>query len=402
MRTKLEQHLPMMVIMAIIVLLWFLPTGFEGRLLYKGSDKTTALVLSVNNDQVHNNGLLRVGEQSARVRLLGGHFKGRETDAFNHLTGSLANDKLFRAGEKARVVVDFKGDKVLAVNMIDHDRIPQELLLVGLFSFLLILVAGKTGFSALLSFILTILVLWKILVPQILLGADPIALGLTVVTVLTILIIMPVYGFSWRSLSAIGGALLGIFATFVLSLWTTRTFLIHGAVMEQSESLIYAGFSHLDLTRIFMATVFVGASGAIMDLAVDITSAVAEVVAKKPSIGWAEAFRSALNVARAALGTMTTTLLLAYSGGYLVLMMVFMAQGTPLGNILNYKSLAAEILHTMVGSLGLVTVAPFTGLLASILLTKPRGLAEITRIEEAWLASKEAAEQQGRVKAAVE
>ena len=70
------------------------------------------------------------------------------------------------------------------------------------------------------------------------------------------------------------------------------------------------------------------------------------------------------------MGTMTTTLLLAYSGGYVTLLMVFMAQGTPIYNILNYKYVAAEILDTVVGSMGLVTVAPLTALSAGILLTR--------------------------------
>ena len=105
-----------------------------------------------------------------------------------------------------------------------------------------------------------------------------------------------------------------------------------------------------------------------MDLAVDITSAVYEVVEKRPELSRREAIRSGMNVGRAAMGTMTTTLLFAYSGGYAALLMVFMAQGTPLSNILNYKYVAAELLHTVIGSFGLVTVAPFTALCAGMLL----------------------------------
>ena len=79
-----------------------------------------------------------------------------------------------------------------------------------------------------------------------------------------------------------------------------------------------------------------------------------------------------MNVGRAAMGTMTTTLLLAYSGGYVALLMVFMAQGTPLYNILNYKYVASEIIHTIVGSFGLVTVAPLTALTSGFLLAGQR------------------------------
>lgn len=139
--------------------------------------------------------------------------------------------------------------------------------------------------------------------------------------------------------------------------------------MPDSESLLYSGFQHLNLTAIFMSSIFIGASGAMMDLSVDITSAIREVVEKKPDISWKEAAKSGMNVGRAAMGTMTTTLLLAYSGGYITLMMVFMAQGTPVDHILNYKYVAAEVLDTIAGSFGLVTVAPFTALVGGLFLT---------------------------------
>lgn len=139
--------------------------------------------------------------------------------------------------------------------------------------------------------------------------------------------------------------------------------------MPDSESLLYSGFQHLNLTAIFTSSIFIGASGAMMDLSVDITSAIQEVVEKKPDISWKEAAKSGMNVGRAAMGTMTTTLLLAYSRGYITLMMVFMAQGTPVDHILNYKHVAAEVLDTIAGSFGLVTVAPFTALVGGLFLT---------------------------------
>ena len=149
--------------------------------------------------------------------------------------------------------------------------------------------------------------------------------------------------------------------------------------MPNAESLLYSGYQYLDLTAIFMSSIFIGASGAMMDLAVDITSAIAEVVEKKPDIRKKEAILSGMNVGRAAMGTMTTTLLLAYSGGYVSLLMVFMAQGTPIDHILNYKYVAAEVLDTVVGSFGLVTVAPFTAVMAGVLLTGRRKKVKETK-----------------------
>lgn len=228
--------------------------------------------------------------------------------------------------------------------------------------------AGWSGVRAILSFVLTVLTLWKVLVPCYLKGMNPIFVGLAVVLLLTILIITLVYGFDRRSFSAVSGSFLGILTTCVLGILFTDAFQIHGAVMDNSESLLYSGYEYLNLTQIFMASIFIGASGAVMDLAVDITSAVHEVVLKKPGITRKEAIGSGMAVGRAAMGTMTTTLLLAYSGGSIALLMVFMAQGTPLDNILNYKYIASEILDTLVGSFGLVTVAPFTALTSGMVL----------------------------------
>ena len=92
------------------------------------------------------------------------------------------------------------------------------------------------------------------------------------------------------------------------------------------------------------------------------------MVKKCPSISRKEAVKSGLAVARAAMGTMTTTLLLAYSGTCLALLMTFMAQGTPIYNILNNNQVAAEIINTVAGSFGLAATAPFTAFLAGMIL----------------------------------
>ena len=356
----------------LFVILLIIPTGYEDAVIYQGTDRCAAEVLETDESMIIDTGLVKSGEQSCRVRLLGGRFKGQETDAFNMLNGSLENDKLFVVGDKAQVVISYQGDEIISVNMIDHYRIPWEIALAVMFILALILVAGKTGIRAILSFSITVLMIWKVLVPMYLNGYHPVVTGIIITGVLTVVIISLVYGFERRTGAAVCGAMSGLILTAVLGVIFTDVLKIHGAIMPYSESLLYSGYADLNLTRIFMASIFIGASGAVIDLSVDITSAVWEVVCKKPDIGWKEATKSGMNVGRAAMGTMTTTLLLAYSGGYVTLMMVFMAQGTPLYNIFNYKYIASEILDTIVGSMGLVSVAPLTALCAGWLLTRGR------------------------------
>lgn len=365
-------YVPVVLCLALTALLLLLPTGYEGAVQYQEADRCAARVLAVDDSTIVDTGLVRSGEQRCTLELLGGRFQGRTATGINMLNGSLEQDKLFAPGDKAMVVVSYQEDEILSVTMTDHYRIGKETLLAAVFAVFLILFAGRTGLRAIVSFVLTVLMLWKVLVPLYLKGWNPILVGLAVTLALTLLIIALVYGFERRCAAAVSGAFLGILVTCVLGIVFTDLFQIHGAVMSYSESLLYSGYQDLNLTQIFMAAIFIGSSGAVMDLAVDITSAVNEVVKKRPDISRWEAVRSSMNVGRAAMGTMTTTLLLAYSGGYVALLMVFMAQGTPLYNILNYKYVASEIIHTIVGSFGLVTVAPLTALTSGFLLAGQR------------------------------
>lgn len=354
----------------MIVILALLPTGYEDAVIYQEAVRCKVRVLSTDESSVISSGLIQSGEQICRVEVLDGRLKGRQLEGVNMLSGSLESDKIYEPGDKALVVVSVNAEgEPTNVIMSDYYRLDKEAVLAGIFILFLLLIAGRNGFRAVFSFLVSVLLIWKVLVPLYLKGYSPVATGLFITMLLTAVIIYFVWGADIKTLAAVLGSMLGTLTTCVIGIVFTDVFKIHGAVMSSSESLLYAGYQHLNLTAIFMSSIFIGASGAMMDLAVDITSAVNEVVEKKPDIGWREAFASGMNVGRAAMGTMTTTLLLAYSGGYIALLMVFMAQGTPVLHILNYKYVASEILDTVVGSFGLVTVAPFTALVSGLLLT---------------------------------
>lgn len=352
----------------LICILIAIPTGYEDALIYQGTERAVGRVIETDNSAIITSGMIQSGEQTCTLLIENGRFQGRRLEGVNFLSGSLEKDKIYKTGDKSLLTISYQGEEIRSVVMSDHYRLTKEIVLLLIFAIFLVLFAGKNGFQAILSFLITILTIWKILVPCYLKGYSPVWVGIFITAFLTLMIIFFVYGMDRRTVAATSGALLGVVTTCILGILFTDLFQIHGAIMPNAESLLYSGYQHLNLTAIFMSSIFIGASGAMMDLSVDITSAIAEVVAKKPDISRLEAIRSGINVGRAAMGTMTTTLLLAYSGGYISLLMVFMAQGTPIDHILNYKYVASEILDTVVGSFGLVTVAPFTAVMAGILL----------------------------------
>lgn len=352
--------------LVLIVIMLLLPNPFA-REIYPNIVRVSARVLTVNNDQVKSSGIIRHGEQTLTVEILQGRFRGVTADAVNALSGQLEFDKFLREGDTIFTVVDFTDDTVRHVTVVDFYRLNWELILVGVFLAILLLFARGIGLRAMLSFMFTILAIWKILIPCLLSGYDPIIIGMCVTIGLKVIIIALVYGFDRRAAAAILGSGAGTIVTGIMAIVFVGRFRIDGAVMPFSESLLYSGYQHLNLTRIFTAGIFISASGAMMDVAVDIASALQELVSKKPGLSRRELIQSGFTIGRSIMGTMATTLLLAYSGGYIGLLMVFMAQGTPIENILNLKYVSSEILHTIIGSFGLITVAPLTAITAGTL-----------------------------------
>ncbi|QJT08522.1 YibE/F family protein [Oceanidesulfovibrio marinus] len=351
-------------------ILYCIPTGFEGAQ-PTNAVRVRGKIVQVNNDDVQQLGMLKKGHQEVVVQILEGQHKGETHSSTNQLLGRLDLDKIYTVGDTALVVLtEDQNGAIIFVNAQDHYRLGLELLLLGLFAVLLIAFAGWTGLKALLSFVFAALLLWKGLVPCMLNGYDPIWLSLGVIALLTAVVIFLVAGVTRKGVAAFAGAFLGVLTSCLMAWYFTYKFHVHGAVMPFAETLLYSGFGHLDLAKIYIAAVFIAASGAVMDLAMDVAASMHEVVEKKPDISRYEALKSGIRVGRAVVGTMTTTLLLAYSGGFITLLMAFMAQGIPLANMFNLIYVAAEVLKTIVGSFGLVTVAPFTAVVGAFLFVR--------------------------------
>ncbi|WP_319415980.1 YibE/F family protein [Marispirochaeta aestuarii] len=363
-------------VLALVTLsLFFIPTRFGSP-----SDLNTARVraeiLEVDNSTLEKYGIVTTGDQGLTMRIASGQFKGEIIQGANMLIGKMEMDKLFVPGDYALVTLSLNEarDTVISNQVVDHYRIRVELVLLLLFIALLIVYAGWTGFKAVVSFIFTAAAIWKILIPGFLVGIPPVLLSLIIVSAMTGVIIFLIGGISRMGLVAFLGAISGVGTTALLSLVFGSAFRIHGAVKPFAETLLYSGYPHLNLTSIFLAGIFIASSGAVMDIAMDIAASMREVQEKHPGIGRKDLIISGLRVGRAVVGTMTTTLLLAYSGGYTFILMVFMAQGTPIINAVNLIYVSSEILHTLVGSFGLVLAAPLTALFGGLLYVQ-RGAA---------------------------
>lgn len=359
------------VLLIVSTIILFTPTGFEVEK-DKNTERVRAIVLETDNRLVIETGIVKTGSQSLKIKILNGNFKGDEIIAHNQLVGRMEFDKFFLPNNKTLTVLNLSetNSEIISATVVDHYRIRLESFLLALFIIFLVAFAGWTGIKAILSFLFTGIAIWKLLLPGLLKGFDPISLSLFIVALLTSAIIFLVAGVNKKGFTAFLGAMSGVTITCLMAIIFGKLFNIHGAIKPFSETLLYSGYNYLNLTEIFLAGIFISSSGAVMDIAMDISASQAEVYQANKTISRKELRISGFEVGKAVVGTMTTTLLLAYSGGFSALLMVFIAQGTPMINILNLNYVSGEILHTLVGSFGLILVAPFTAIIGSWIFTK--------------------------------
>lgn len=354
------------VFIILLAALWWIPTGFQKQI-YVNSEGVKAKVVEVNNKGVYSTGMIQQGDQRCTIEILEGEHKGQQVEGMNLLTGKLEFDKLFKPGDKAWVLLELdSSNAVIFANMVDYYRMDQQILLIGLFVILIIAFSGFTGVRTLLSFSFALLSIVKILIPCLLKGIPPLLVALMVGNLLTVMTLLLVAGCNKKAYTAIISSMICSLMTCLLAVVFGDLFKMHGAVMDWSESLLYAGYQNLDLTAIFQAGIYLACSGAILDLAIDISAALDEVIKNNSSVSRVNLIKSGLSIGKSVVGSQTTTLLLAYMGSYITILMFYMAQGTPLMSILNSQKVSSEILHTFVGCIGLVLVSPLTAIICGI------------------------------------
>ncbi|MDI3547860.1 MAG: hypothetical protein PWR10_1512 [Halanaerobiales bacterium] len=352
----------------VSVLMILLIFAVAGLFILENNDENNnfikAVVKETDNSDVMQSGIARMGSQELTLEILEGKYKGEEVIGYNNLLGQLDIDNFYQPGDKVIAVLREKDGQLIDAKAVDLYRYNWELILFGLFVLLLIIYAGTIGLRAIFSFIASLYVIWKFLIPGLLAGSNPLIISSYILILLTAIIIFSIAGFTKKGLAAFFGTVSGLLVTIGIAVFFGNKLGLLGMTLPYASTLLFSGNMGLNMRHIFYAAIVIGASGAAMDIAMDIAASMAEVKNKKPDINFRELVQSGFNVGRAVIGTMTTTLLLAYSGGYISLLMLFKSQNTGFARIINYRMVAAEILRTVTGSIGLVLVAPITAIIA--------------------------------------
>jgi uncharacterized membrane protein len=276
-------------------------------------------------------------------------------------------------GEGTRIValVRMTEDGTLTGTVYNHDRTPMVYLLIGLFALATVLVGGKKGFATLYALAFTFLCVICMYIPLLYMGCNGIlAAILTSVTILAASIYI-LNGWSVKTLCAILGTTLGVAVSGLFAMVIGRAFHLSGFNMDEVESLVYiSNYSDLKIGDILYAGVLISSLGAVMDVSVSIVAALEEIRLHSPDISRKELFASGMRVGKDMIGTMSNTLILAYTGSATGIMMNAYANDMPYLRLMSYNSVVIEILCGLCGTIGVILTVPLQTLITVLVFGK--------------------------------
>lgn len=326
------------------------------------------VILSIENVEDVGQESMVKSSQLAQVKILEGKYKGFTFESYHYQSGNPAYDFDVFAGDKVLLSLDIQDEQLEAVHIAQYERESMLYVLVILFFLTIIIVGAWRGVKSIISLGLTALAIIKILVPAILSGKDPVTSVIIVCSGVTIITLLLISGLNRKSFSAILGTIMGTLIASLIAGISITIGRLTGLASEEGVQLLYLPQSNgMDFQGILLAGIIIGALGAIMDVAMSVSSTIHEVKSVDPTLNWWQLTKSGLNVGRDIIGTMSNTLILAYTGGSLPLILLISGHQIPMIKIINLDIFAIEIIRALAGSIGLFLAVPFTALIGGLL-----------------------------------
>lgn len=276
-------------------------------------------------------------------------------------------------GDKILVSQSFNSSmtEIQMYDMLDYVRIDTITTLILIFFAGLIWFGRKKGILTIISLTFTFLSIFIVFIPSILNGFNIYLWSILTCSFIIVMTICIINGINYKSLSAIVGCLSGIFTSGILVVVLSGVLRLSGMIDEQSVFLQMLNPENpIDLKAIIFASIIIGAVGAIMDVATSIVSALSEIKEQNPEITFKKLYKSGVNIGQDILGTMTNTLILAYIGSSLSLVLLMIANTGSTAYLVNTESIIIEVVQSIIGSFGILLTLPCTSIITSYLYTK--------------------------------
>jgi len=309
------------------------------------------------------------GTQELAVVIGSGRYKGEETVAYNYF-GPL-NGVPVRVGDSVMLTIKTHIEGDYFATVYEFNRIPVLAVMILVFFAVVTAVGGMTGLQSLAGLVFTVFCLFTILVPLLLKGAPTVLTTFAVCAYIALVSFTILGGVHRKTVSAFLGTVSGVFLAMIFGMCVQHLARIDGLRLDDAEPLLelkYYGLP-LGLRGLLTASIIISALGAVMDVAMSISSALEEVHAANPSLSQRDLFRSGMNIGRDMVGTMTNTLILAFLGSEFSLILFMYARSLTFHHLFSTAFVSLETISGISASIGMVLAIPLTAWISSALIS---------------------------------
>lgn len=305
-----------------------------------------------------------------KLKILSGEYKDQVREIVFMSEDTLPEDVKYQKGDKIFIGItytDYDGNSQENIALYDIDNSLPVYILTILVFLSIILIGRFKGFMSVVSLAITIFLLFAVFIPLVIKGFPPLPSALAICFI-SILITLPVIaGFKKKTLAAILGSSIGLTLAAILAVVFGNVLHVSGIASNELITAYYVSDITLDIKNLALSGMIISALGAIMDVAISIASSTQELYSANPNMEFKKAFSSVLSIGKDILGSMVNTLILAYVGSSISLILIISLkfnQGMPYSMIMNYNPVLTEIIKSLIGSIGMFLSIPATAAIA--------------------------------------
>ncbi|MEI7619952.1 MAG: YibE/F family protein [Candidatus Falkowbacteria bacterium] len=331
------------------------------------ADSAQAVVLKVLEEKnlVRENGQT-VKQQNLELGIVTGSLKGQKYEYNGISSLDVVSSNAYKVNDKVVVNYSRGDDGKYVFYVTDYVRSSALLWLLILFVATILAIGGTKGFRSLLSLLFSFIVIMKILVPLVLKGYNPLAVGLIIATMIALAIIYLTDGWNKKSHLAVVSILLSLMLTAILSIVFSSLSRLTGTAQEEVTYLLDATHQMVNFKSLLLASFIIGTLGILDDIVIGQLEAVKQIRLANPKLSDLQTFKMSIAVGRSHLGAIINTLFLAYVGASFPLILLFSLGNAPFvsfSDVINNEEVATEIVRTLIGVIGLCLAVPISTLL---------------------------------------
>lgn len=312
---------------------------------------------------------LYAGTQTVQLHIQTGTHKGETLTAQNYL--SPQQNVYCRQGMHVIVRISAVSGTNFTVTVFNYYHTPYLILLVLLFLAGLCVIGGRKGVRSVISIVVTFICILYLFVPMLFDGYNPMLSAVLLCAICTVVTMLLLNGWSALAATSICGTMAGVAIAALTAAAFGGLMHMNGYQYEDAETLmVVANQTHIQIKGLLFAAILIASLGAVMDIAVSITSCVQEIYSSNPGTSGKQLFLSGIHVGRDMMGTMATTLLLAFTGASLTTLLVLYSYQVPLREMMNLNMVSMEVTQGVAGSFAIVLTVPIVSLIGSVLIPR--------------------------------